>query len=194
MKNKIIDLTKESILSITHPRFFSNERAYQGRLYCNLLNTFVRQGLLDDEELIEIEYQKSTRHSMSQRPDIIYHIPAEMKKTAVDKNNYAVWAIKKSATLDKAKSDFEKLDEMFSILNYSLGIFINIGSEKTYLDSYDGKFKERLVSYAILINNNRIYLKRNTFGEKGIIIEFFESRKVNTNESLERTGDAGSFS
>ena len=169
-------------MSIAHPRFFSNERAYQGRLYCNLLNRFEYDGLLDNEELIEIEYQKSTRHGLSQRPDIIYHIPAEITKTDVDKNNYAVWALKRSATPDKAASDFEKLDEMFSTLKYSLGIFINIGSSKTHLDLYHGDFKERLISCGVVSNNNRIDLKINSYDETGKITEFFESRKINPNK------------
>jgi hypothetical protein len=44
-----------------------------------------------------MEYQKSARQGLAQRPDIVFHIPAEVSGAAVTENNYEVWALKPAA-------------------------------------------------------------------------------------------------
>lgn len=43
--------------------------------------------------ILEMEYQKSSRHGLGQRPDIVFHIPAEHSRESVQANNFAVWAL-----------------------------------------------------------------------------------------------------
>jgi hypothetical protein len=85
MSQQIIAATKQAIQQVTHPRFFRTERGYQGRFYCALMALFDAEGLLgDDDRIIEMEYQKGPlRHGMTQRSDIIYHIPTEVSEGPV---------------------------------------------------------------------------------------------------------------
>jgi hypothetical protein len=138
MRCQIVDATREALFSVRHPRFFRNERGYQGRFYCSLLAELESRDLLNDQRIIEMEYQKGSRHGTAQRPDIIFHIPAEVSGAEVRENNYAVWALKPAASVDVARTDFDKLDVMLQDLNYPLGIFINIRSEAHHLQSYRG--------------------------------------------------------
>src|SRR5438132_14082189 len=96
-----------------------------------------------------MEYQKSARHGIQERPDIILHIPAENSGYSVKEGNFAVYALKRHASSNSAKEDFGKLDTMFSRLNYQLGFFLNIDSTRHHLESYDGRYGERIHSFAV---------------------------------------------
>jgi hypothetical protein len=96
-----------------------------------------------------MEYQKSARHGIFQRPDIVLHMPAEDFGAAVNENNLAVWALKRQATDGDATRDFEKLEEMFQALRYSVGIFVNISSTDHFAGAYSGYFPERLRTVAV---------------------------------------------
>jgi hypothetical protein len=144
-REAIVESTHEALASVVHPRFFHTERGYQGGFYCCLMRQFEEKGLLDDERrVVEMEYQKTASHYMSQRPDAIYHIPVEVSGASVEENNYAVWAFKRKASASDAREDFEKLDEMMERLKYGLAFFIDINSDRHYLDAYNGPHRDRL--------------------------------------------------
>src|SRR3989442_11784166 len=83
MRTAILDATALALRALTHPRFLRSERAYQGRIYCALQEELDRRGVLQDGIILEMEYQKSARHGLTQRPDIILHAPAEETGAAV---------------------------------------------------------------------------------------------------------------
>jgi hypothetical protein len=168
MKDRILDATREALFSVRNPRFYSNERGYQGRLYCLLQTELENRDLVNDDRIIEMEYQKSHRHGMAQRPDIVFHIPAEISGAGVRENNYAVWALKPAASAAVARSDFDKLDEMFEILNYPLGIFINIRSNNHHLDSYNGPYGNRLVAFAVSLINGEVLIRQAEYTPHGL--------------------------
>src|SRR5437870_801261 len=136
MEDKIIKATIEALKCVKQERFFRTERGYQGRFYCGLQTALDRYGILNNETILEMEYQKSSRHGVTQRPDIIIHKPAELYCSSVQKDNLAVFALKHQASVNEAKEDFVKLDEMIEKLHYKKGIFINIDSSLHHLDNY----------------------------------------------------------
>lgn len=132
MDERIVEATIRALSVVNHVRFFKSERGYQGRFFCELEAFLYEYGVLSDSTILEMEYQKTTQHGTSQRPDIILHIPVEASGAAVGENNFAVWALKHRASAFKAQEDFGKLDEMFEYLCYPLGIF------STPLDTISG--------------------------------------------------------
>jgi len=149
LTDDIIAATDEALLQVAEPRFMRSERGFQGRFYCALQHALDRKGLLQGGCILEMEYQKSDRHGLSQRPDIILHVPAEESGGSVTENNYAVWALKRRATQRAALDDFEKLDDMFERLRYPLGFFVNIDAKKDMAASYCGRFPERVRTVAV---------------------------------------------
>ncbi len=145
----IISATDSALRAVSVPRFFRTERGFQGRFYCALQKELEERGLLQNGRILEMEYQKSARHNMHQRPDIILHIPAEENGRTVYENNLAVWALTRAATKADAQSDFKKLDEMIEILRYRLAIFVNLGSEETFEGAYHGRFPEQIRTTAV---------------------------------------------
>lgn len=172
MRDQIIAATVQAFFADRSPRFFNTERGYQGSFYCSLRAALDRQGLLFDDRIVEMEYQKrEPQHGLKQRPDIVFHIPSEVSGSLVGQNNYAVWAFKREANQEAAQKDFAKLDEMFETLNYPLGFFINIGSECHHLTSYEGSFSERLVVFAVSPVGNGVQLKRAHYSEGQLLEE-----------------------
>ena len=152
MSNQIVAATDEALRRVAAPRFLRTERGFQGEFCGALRQALDRRGLLQGGRILEMEYQKSTRHGMSQRPDIVLHVPAEESGAGVADNNFAVWALKRCATARKAQKDFAKLDEMFETLCYPLGIFVNIDAREHFAASYHGRFPERLRTVAVWLD------------------------------------------
>lgn len=156
MKEQILQATIDALKSIDQARFFQTERGYHGRFYCGLQSALDARGILGDEVIIEMEYQKSARHVTHQRPDIVLHTPAELQGSPVDVGNLAVFALKHQASASAAKTDFGKLDTMFELLHYPLGVFININSNSHHLRVYEGGYRDRLHSFGVRLDDGKV--------------------------------------
>jgi hypothetical protein len=163
VRELIIASTEAALLSISNPRYFKSERGYQGIFYCKLHDELDSRDLLTEDRIIEMEYQKSDRHGMSQRPDIIFHIPVELSGADRNENNYAVWAFKVNANQGSAQEDFEKLDQMFGVLNYPLGFFINIRTDQNHMNIYGGQFRDGLLGYSVWLQEGSPRFKKAWF-------------------------------
>jgi hypothetical protein len=162
MHDSLISATISALKSIRRPRYFENERGYQGQFYHILHGKLEEQGVFSNTGLILTEeHQKSSRsHGTRQRPDIILHAPRNETGAEVYENNIAVWALKLNATFDEAKEDFRKLDEMFKHLHYPLGIFINLNSASHYISSYEGDYPDRIVEFAVRLEDGEAVISR----------------------------------
>lgn len=58
-KETLINATIQSLRLIRNPRFFSTERGFQGEFFCALQNILIEQGIIDESNILEMEYQKS---------------------------------------------------------------------------------------------------------------------------------------
>ncbi len=152
MRDGLVRATDAAIRTVGHPRFFATELAFHGAFYHALQLQLDQAGIQPAGSILEIEHQKSKRHGIRQRPDIILHVPA-LPGVSVKDNNHAVWALKWRASVKKAQADFVLLDEMFEELNYPLGFFVNIGSLDPMLQHYDGKHRDRIVAVAATYDN-----------------------------------------
>jgi hypothetical protein len=160
----IIDATIVALKLVRNVRYFRTERGYQGEFFCNLKMALFERGIIIDDLILEMEYQKTRdQHYTGQRPDIILHIPTELSGATVHENNVSVWALKRRATIREAQSDFDKLDEMFETLDYDLGFFINIDSDFHCLELYEGNFKNRLFAFAVRLERNKPFIKHAYF-------------------------------
>jgi hypothetical protein len=158
MRQALINATEAAIRAVDAARFFQTERGFHGRFYCALQEQLDQAGLMINGAILEMEYQKSRRHDLTQRPDIVFHIPAEYSGATVQENNFAVWALKRRASAVKAKSDFDLLDEMFQALHYPLGFFLNIDSVDSMRQHYNGAYGSRLVTVAAQLSDGQVSL------------------------------------
>ena len=157
-KDQFIKIFKESLGAITAERFYETERGYQGQLLIELDNRFKREHNVPNQTIIEQEYQKTLpNHGIDIRPDIIFHIPHEAGVHQDRRDgNFVVIECKLKATQRKAIEDFNNLDLMFEKLNYPLGIFLNIDSDKTFYEKYTGRYKNRLCCFAVQLVDGKV--------------------------------------
>ena len=110
INERIIEATICALKQVRNIRYFRSERGYQGEFFCGLNNALLEMGVLGGDLILEMEYQKvQEHHSMTQRPDIILHIPTEISQSAARENNIAVWALKRQANIKDSQADFDKL-------------------------------------------------------------------------------------
>lgn len=156
MRDALIAATEAAIRSVDAARYFRTERGFHGRFYCALQAEIDRHGLLTNGAILEMEYQKSSKHGTKQRPDIVFHIPSEHSGDDVIAGNFAVWALKRRATTASACDDFVKLDQMFAALRYPLGFFVNIDSTDPMGGHYTGIYRNNLVAVAAHLSGNQV--------------------------------------
>ncbi|MET0216848.1 MAG: hypothetical protein ABW205_02840 [Burkholderiales bacterium] len=148
MRDALIATPEAAIRAVDAARFFQTERGFHGRFHCALQEQLDRAGLMTNGAILEMEYQKSTRHDLTQRPDIVFHIPAEHSGASVQANNFAVWALKRRASIMRTQLDFVRLHEMFRTLLYPLGFFVNIDATDPMRQHYTGAYRGRLAAVA----------------------------------------------
>lgn len=142
---------RDALQSITAPRLFETERGYQGAL----LGQLDRRLQLPARVILEQEYQKQAgRHGVTIRPDIIIHEPFDPERYADrTQGNVAVIELKLRATAAEAADDFKSLGLMMDVLHYPLGVFINIGANRTWAELLPQALQGRVVCFAVFLQD-----------------------------------------
>jgi hypothetical protein len=156
--NQVIDRTIKAISSVQHSRLFETERGYQAELYCALKKSFGK--IMPPGAILESEYQKRmSDHGLTRRPDIIIHIPRSPEGLP-NVANHVVYELKRVTEKQSnlAIKDYLILDETFSILEYKIGFFININSDKHFLERYSGPYKDRIHGISVRRENNELVI------------------------------------
>ena len=150
---EIVEAIRDALTSIAAPRFFETERGFQGELLVQLS----RRLNLTDQRIIEQEHQKRLYdHGLTVRPDIIIHQPFDPDRHAArTQGNFAVLELKVNATAKEAAEDFKNLAAMIRVLQYPLGVFINIGSSTTHADLVPKEVRGRVVAFAVELQDGK---------------------------------------
>lgn len=132
----IMSIIAEAIKQIRPRRLFNSERGFRGQLQANLDRLLRERNLISNRTLVEEEYQKRIRdHGISHRPDIIIHVPFEegIARTRRE-GNFVAFELKLQANESDASDDFAKLNDYITILEYPLGVFVNITRQKSFIE------------------------------------------------------------
>lgn len=140
---------RKSLAAVSAPRFFETERGFQGELLVQMRH---RVPLLNDV-IVEQEYQKRLMvHGLNIRPDIVVHEPFNPKfHNARTEGNIAVIELKLNASPAEAVADFKNLSAMLDVLQYPIGIFINIASARTHSDLVPIQVRGKVVCFAVYL-------------------------------------------
>jgi len=162
-KQQFQQILVDCLKQITEDRLFGTERGYQGALAGLLCENLKKQAIWPGNPIVEEEYQKRAHdHGITFRPDIIIHIPFDRGIYPDRKHgNFVVMMLKLNASKDTALEDYEKLTLICEKLDYSIAVFLNIGSQETFLSEYDGTFKERMFGYGVVKKNGNIVITEN---------------------------------
>ncbi len=151
-----LNIVKESLAEVKHPRFYETERGFQGAFLAELGRRLPE--LQWEGAIVEQEYQKRmVDHGITVRPDIIIHVPFEDgHHISRREGNFVVFELKLNASPEEAMPDYDHLSNMCEVLGYTLGIFINIASDSAHLNAYQGLHKEKLRAFAVSIQSGQI--------------------------------------
>lgn len=157
-----------ALRNVKTPRFFDTERGYQGELLAELRAALPALGV-QREAIVEQEYQKTLFvHNINIRPDIIIHVP-----TAPGGNrrigNSIVFELKRKAGPKKAQEDFGSLDTIIGALNYPLGVFVNIDSDRTQAAQYQGPYRDRIHFFAVRLVNRAVQIRHERLTANGVV-------------------------
>lgn len=170
----IINEVINTLRSIKIPRYYKSERGFQTEFYRILSNQLEDKPIFPEHTILEAEVQKRNleHYGVTQRPDLLIHIPIETGITEnSNENNFVNFAFKLSGNERASVEDYEKLEQMFSILNYEMGIFINIGRyPEIFLNNYEGNFKDRIHELSIGQDDGIIKIMHAFFKNEELII------------------------
>lgn len=163
-----------TLRKIITPRYYKSERGFQTEFYRILSNQLEGKHIFPDHTILEAEVQKRNfeHYGVTQRPDLLIHIPIETGITEnVNENNFVNFAFKLFGNAKASAEDYEKLEQMFNFLNYEMGIFINIGRyPEIFLNNYKGGFKNRIHEFSVAQENGIIKIIHAFFENEELII------------------------
>ena len=109
-----IEIVITALKEIVSPRFFMTERGFQGNFAIALNKILGEHNIFPEGTIIEEEYQKTLKlHGITQRPDLIIHVPIESSHSTNRKEtNYIACEFKLSGNKIKVMKDFENLNEL----------------------------------------------------------------------------------
>lgn len=173
------DLINKTILALNQvlsSRYFATERGFATEFQRHLIAQLENSNLFPEQTILEAEVQKrnAAHYGITQRPDILIHIPLKSGvANDANENNFAVFAFKQKGNRARAEEDFEKLEEMFSGLHYRIGFFINIASyPSTQLEQLHDGFRTRIHEFSIDLNENQVRIQH----------AFFTNNEISINE------------
>ena len=147
---KLLEAIRDSLAEITASRFYETERGFQGELIAELRKRLT-DSVLPERAILEQEYQKRLKtHGLDIRPDIIIHEPFDQTRHSNRQSgNHAVFELKRRAAEVGASQAFDSLGKMLQVLDYPIGIFVNIDSDATFSASVPKDFQDRIVCFAV---------------------------------------------
>lgn len=153
----LLEVIRESLFAITEPRFYETERGFQGQLLVELSRR-IPDFIPPNQAIIEIEHQKTLdRHGLVIRPDIIIHQPFNPAVHASRRDgNFAVIELKLRASPKKAAEDFASIISMLDLLDYPIGIFVNIDHSKTHADHVPVDAVDRIAAFAVRLTKEGV--------------------------------------
>lgn len=176
--NDIFELIISALRNIVVSRYYTTERGFVGEFYTTLKNELKGKQLFPEKTILELEVQKRSldHYGVTQRPDLLIHIPIETGLTKnPNENNFVNFAFKLNGKSRRVQEDYTKLDQMFQRLNYQTGVFINIGAfPNIFLQSYNGKFKNRIHEFSIRLNEGSVEINHAFFIDEDLKVETIE--------------------
>lgn len=159
-QNAFLQLLRNALQAIQEPDCYSTEREYQEEFLTQM------RARLDDDLIwpgapaVEEEYQESAVvHGLEFRPDLIIHSHFERGLFEHRRQgDYVVIELKRHASKQAAETAYAQLDRICSLLDYAMGIFINVDSDQVFFPEFSSRAGDRLHGFAVELRGGRVHL------------------------------------
>jgi len=155
-----LQLLRSALMAIQEPRFYSTEREYQGELLTQIRTRLEGVTIWPGSPAVEQEYQKgAAAHGLELRPDLIIHCRFDRGVFEHKREgDYVVMELKRHAGKQTAQSVYAKLDRICTLLDYAMGIFINVDSDQVFFSRFSSTASDRLHGFAVELQGGRVHL------------------------------------
>lgn len=159
-QNHFLQLLRSALLAIQEPRLYSTEREFQGELLAQLRARLGDVPIWPGSPAVEQEYQESAAiHGLEHRPDLIIHSPFDRGLFEhKGQGDYVVIELKRRAGKQTAETIYAQLGQMCTLLDYAMGILINVDSDQVFFPDASSTAVERLHGFAVELRDGRVYL------------------------------------
>jgi hypothetical protein len=156
-----LQLLRSALLAIREPRFYTSERQYQGELLLQLRARLEENPIWPGSLIVEQEYQNSAAvHGLDFRPDLIIH--CSFDKGVFDdrrQGNNVVLELQRRASRQAALQNYAQLDRICTVLDYAMGIFINVDATEIFLPESYGQAGDRLHGFAVELRADQVHIQ-----------------------------------
>ena len=160
-QDHFLQLLRSALLAIREPRFYKTEREYQEELLVQIRARLEETPIWPGSPIVEQEYQENAdAHNIDIRPDLIIHCPfARGMFESRTQGDYVVVELRRRANRRAALQDYAKLDRICTVLDYAMGIFINVDSTHIFLPEYGSEGSGRLHGFAVELRGGQVYIQ-----------------------------------
>ena len=160
-QDHFLQLLRLALQAIREPDLYETERAYQGALLAEIRARLDQDPIWPGSPLVEQEYEKNAAaQGVDVRPDVIIHYPFDRGVFEHHgQGNYAVLELRRRAGKQTALRDYAKLNTLCTVLDYAMGIFINVDATEVFMPAYDGEANNRLHGFAVQLRGGLVYIQ-----------------------------------
>ena len=156
-----LQLLRSALQAIQEPRFYETKRGYQAELLVQLRARMEEGPIWPGSPLVEQEYvQSAAAHGLDIRPDLLLHCPFD-RGVFQDRRqgNYVAIELKRRANKQAASQDYARLDRICAVLDYAMGIFINVDAKQIFLPEQGGQAGDRLHGFAVELRQGQVHIQ-----------------------------------
>jgi hypothetical protein len=159
-QESFLQLLRSALLAIQEPACYETEQNFQAELLAQLGTRLGDVPIWPGSPAVEEDYhQGAATHGLKDRPDLIIHCPFDRGLFEHrGQGNYVVVELKRRASKQVAESAYAKLDRICMLLDYAMGILINVDSDQVFFSKSDNTTGGRLHGFAVELQGGRVQL------------------------------------
>jgi hypothetical protein len=190
MEDQTVCAILRTLARIPCGRFWETERGFVGQFNAEFQAVVRELGILPAGTVIEEEHQKRfEEHGLRYRPDLIVHVPYDPGIVSSRRQgNYVVFEFKNRGNSTDASEALKKLDEYARVLDYKVGVFVNINSPQCHLGSFELRHSHHVHEFAVAPLDNELVIRHAYRTDEGELIIDTTSATV---ERPSRSGSSG---
>jgi hypothetical protein len=98
-------------------------------------------------------------HGLDIRPDLIIHAPFDRGLFEhTGPGDYVVLELKRRASKQAAENAYAHLGQICTLLDYAMGILVNVDSDQVFFPDASSPAVERLHGFAVELRDGRVHL------------------------------------
>jgi len=159
-QESFLQLLRSALLAIQEPACYEAAPKFQVELLAQLRARLGNVPIWPGATAVEEDYlQGAAAHGCKDRPDLIIHNPFDRGLFEHrGEGDYVVIELKRRVGKQAAESAYAKLDRICTLLDYAMGLLINVDSDQVFFSKSRSAAGGRLHGFAVELRDGRVHL------------------------------------